>query len=141
MPSVDFLRSNCQPDHSLLCFLSPLFFSLSSSPSLLASPFNIPSVVNHFCIAVRLLWLPYMVSMATEGVYVREHDPLMRTEPEVTYFPGTDGVLTVCTINQTPLWCLESRLGLAKKRETQSCIELNKTYRHSWTLSTYCEWG
>lgn len=41
----------------------------------------------------------------------------MRSEPGVMHFPGTDGVLTVCTTNQTILWCLESRLGLAKNRK------------------------
>lgn len=132
MPWVNF-RTNCQPDHSLLYFLSP---PLPPSPPPLASPFSIPSVVNHFCIVVCLLWLPRMVSM----VCVREHDQLMETEPGVTYFPGTDSVLTLCTTNQTPMWCLQSGLGLAKNRKLSLVyvsIWTNKTYRHSWTLSSY----
>lgn len=110
MPRVKTSSFNCQPDHSLLRFLCP-------PPPTFASPFNIPFVVNHFCFVARLLWLPYMVSMVTEGKCVRECDQLMRTEPGVTHFPGTRGVPAVCTMNQTLLWCLESRLRLAKNRK------------------------
>lgn len=67
-----------------------------------------------------------MVSIVTKGVCVREHDQLMRNEPWVTHFPGTEGVLTVYTTNQTLLWCLESRLGLAKNRKLSARIDLSR---------------
>lgn len=122
---VNFLSTNCQPDHSLICFLSPLL-SHPLPPSL-ASPFNIPSVV-----------LLYRGVSAVASVYgfhgdhgslrVIEHDQPMKNEPGVTHFPGTDGVLTGCTTNQTSVWCLESRLGLTKNRKLWlgARIDLNR---------------
>lgn len=88
--------------------------SASSHLFSLPSPRSLPLSVSHLSLTTSVSWL---VCCGSTGVCVTEHDQLMRTEPGVTYFPGTDGVLTGCTTNQGPLWCLESRLGLAKNRK------------------------
>lgn len=72
-----------------------------------------------------------MIAMVTRGEHVRAQR-LMRTEPGVKHFPGTDTVLNVCSTNQSPLWCLKSRLGLAKNRKL-ACVHVDLKRQHTQT--------
>lgn len=77
--------------------------TVSSASSYRPPPPNLlPLSISHLWLTTSLSLCVCCGSMVTGGLCVREHDQLMRTEPRVTHFPGTDGVLTGCTTNRTP---------------------------------------